>query len=73
MNLKKVASLLKEASEEIKRLKEENKKLREQIESMDKTASVEDADYMIGFGNVANDEFSNVQENPKDLFLKYFS
>ena len=72
MDLQKIATLLKEASAEIKKLKEENAQLKARLDSMDKVASYETEDNMIGFGNVSEDEYSDTPNNPKDLFMRYF-
>lgn len=72
MNLKKVASLLKEASAEIRKLKAENESLREKLNDLGKEAAFKEEEGLLGFGEVAEDDFSISADNSKDLMKMYF-
>ena len=74
MDLKKVASYLRDASSEIKTLKEENLELREKIAKLEKTASIDsniDNDF-IGFGEVDNNPMIDMSNHPVEQLKAYF-
>ena len=72
MDLKKVASYLKEASAEIKKLKEENANLRQQVNELGKVASINEENQFIGFGDVNDDPMHKTLDNPIEEFMMYF-
>ena len=67
--LEKVAHLLRQASQEIKDLKEENKRLREEIAELKKTASVEEDNGFLNFGEVSNEGVPDLSENPIEKLM----
>jgi hypothetical protein len=70
---KKVAQLLKEASEEIERLREENNRLKTLTSNtnIEKMASNTEINNVFGVA-VENNEFDTEPKTPKDTFEKYF-
>ncbi len=72
MDLKKVASYLREAAGEIKQLKEENLQLREKIAKIEKNASFAQENEFIGFGDISESDGLEYPNNPIDELRAYF-
>lgn len=71
MDLKKVASYLRDASQEMRILREENMALREKVANLEKKASVSETSDFLGFGEVGNEPILDLSENPVEK-LKMF-